>query len=977
MVTISEFVNKVGFKVKDDDVKKVNDSIQGIKSTATKLLGAIGIGFSLSAINGLIEEFGAVNNSIRSSVGEMENMEEAQNLILSAASDCRSTYSDMASTVSNLAKSSSDLFPIKDAAEYTSTVTKLLKTAGRSESTIASVMEGLNKSFQKGIVDTETLNKLLEQAPEAANVLANHLGVAKSQLLDMASNGTMKVADLKNAFMSASSDINASFENVDMTISDALTHIRNQWGLWLTQTDKTLGTTNTLAKTLVKAFNGAISILNRVRTAVVWLNEKLGGSENLLKTIGIVGGSILVALKADKIVKFIKDVSTGLSGIKPKTLVIIAAVILLALIVDDFVNFMQGNESVLGHIFDKMGINSEEIRQKITNVFKTLKSFLSDVWSTIKKILSDIWGSIKKIAESIWDGISDYFSKHGEGTKKSLVDSWESIKQSLKDAWDAIKGMVDDVFGRINETLGKHGTSIENIFNKIGEAVGFVIDVFVRLRSKIAEIEFKLLSDAVQICCDVFTGLVDIVCDAIDFFSEHKTLAEVLAIAIGTLTTAIIAYNAAQAIKNAGGIVEIAQLAATAIGVGALTAAETAHTVAATVATAVTTAFGAAVSFLTSPITLVILAIGALIAIIVVCVKHWDDIKAAASKALEWIKGIWSTVANWFKEKIIDPIVNFFTGLWDKVTGIFQSVIDWVKDNWKAIIAFIINPFAGIFKYLYDNFEGFRNFVDGVIQSIKDFFAGLWEKVQNIWSSVSEFFSSIFTSAWNAVKNVWSGVSDFFSGIWNGIKNAFGSVADWFSGVFSKAWQAVKNVFSAGGKVFEGIKDGIVNVFTTVVNAIIRGINKVIKVPFDGINWALNKIKGIEIVGFKPFDWISTINTPQIPELAEGGYVEKNKPRNVIIGDNKNEGEIVSPVSKMFETVMSALKYFASSYIPTPITTAVATNSSNITKNIVQNIEFNNQFNGDKAIQKEASKTMSQSADDVTAQLARGIAAAM
>ena len=124
--------------------------------------------------------------------------------------------------------------------------------------------------------------------------------------------------------------------------------------------------------------------------------------------------------------------------------------------------------------------------------------------------------------------------------------------------------------------------------------------------------------------------------------------------------------------------------------------------------------------------------------------------------------------------------------------------------------------------------------------------------------------------------------------------DVFGSVADWFKNIFSKAWQAVKNVFSTGGKVFEGIKDGIVKAFKTVVNAIIRGINKVIKVPFDGINWALNKIKSIEIAGIKPFNWISTINTPQIPELEKGGVLKKGQ-----VGLLEGKGdEAVVPLEK-------------------------------------------------------------------------------
>ena len=55
-MTIVKFINEVGFKVREGDVKKVNGTISDIKSTATKLLGAIGIGFSLTKINALVEE---------------------------------------------------------------------------------------------------------------------------------------------------------------------------------------------------------------------------------------------------------------------------------------------------------------------------------------------------------------------------------------------------------------------------------------------------------------------------------------------------------------------------------------------------------------------------------------------------------------------------------------------------------------------------------------------------------------------------------------------------------------------------------------------------------------------------------------------------------------------------------------------------------------------------------------------------------
>lgn len=185
----------------------------------------------------------------------------------------------------------------------------------------------------------------------------------------------------------------------------------------------------------------------------------------------------------------------------------------------------------------------------------------------------------------------------------------------------------------------------------------------------------------------------------------------------------------------------------------------------------------------TLPILAVVAAIAAVIAIIVLCVKHWDDIKAAGAKAWEWIKNAWNSAATWFNDKIIKPVVNFFSGMWN-------------------------------------------------------------------------------------------GLKSGASKAWEGIKSVFSAVGNFFKNTFSNAWNAVKNIFSSGGKVFEGIKDGISKAFKTIVNGLISGINAVVAVPFKAINKALDKLRGLEILGLKPFGWLGSINVPQIPKLAKGGIVD-------------------------------------------------------------------------------------------------------
>lgn len=488
-MTIAKFINEVGFKVREGDVKKVNDSIKSIKSTATKLLGAIGIGFSLTKINALVEEFGAANKQIKSSVGEMENMDAVQGQVLQKANAARLAYTDMAGYVSNLAKAGSDIFPVDDAIQFTSTVAKLMKTNGRNDSAISSMMEGFNKSFQKGIVDTETLNKMLEQAPETANVLAQSLGVAKSQLLDMASNGKMTVQQLKDAFMDASGEIDAAFQNSNMSISDGLKNIRNNWGLWLTQMNSTLGVTNTIARAMVKFSDTAMRVMNRVRNAVIWLGDKLGGTDKLIKLLTISVGAVFGARSIFAIgsfVKGLKDIDNAALKLKLKIAAIAAVVIVVALLVEDFINFMQGNNSLLGSLLEKAGVDVDKFRANIIKIWGNIKTILTAVWQGIKNvaipIFQTIWGVIKTVFEAIGkiiDKIAPQFANLADQLANGNIDTdkWVKVGEAIAKIIAVIVGVVAAVKTVIAvvRTVTSVVKGVSAVISFVSSPVGLVI----------------------------------------------------------------------------------------------------------------------------------------------------------------------------------------------------------------------------------------------------------------------------------------------------------------------------------------------------------------------------------------------------------------------------------------------------------------------------------------------------------------------
>ena len=258
-----------------------------------------------------------------------------------------------------------------------------------------------------------------------------------------------------------------------------------------------------------------------------------------------------------------------------------------------------------------------------------------------------------------------------------------------------------------------------------------------------------------------------------------------------------------------------------------------------------------------------------------------DVVAAAFEIAWELIKGIWSVVVSFFKgiwdgivfvfSVVVDWFKDIFSKAWEGIKAIWNVVVEWFKGIWDGIVAI----FSVVIDWFKDIFSKAWEAIKEVWNVVIDWFKGIWKGISDAFSSVGTWFKDIFSKAWDGVKGIWGGVKTWFSGVWEGIKSVFSSVATFFKDIFSKAWNAVLGVFSATGKVFKGIAEGILNVFKKVVNFIIDGINKVVALPFEGLNKILNKIQNVSVAGFEPFSWLTwRAPVPQLPKLAKGGIID-------------------------------------------------------------------------------------------------------
>jgi len=309
-----------------------------------------------------------------------------------------------------------------------------------------------------------------------------------------------------------------------------------------------------------------------------------------------------------------------------------------------------------------------------------------------------------------------------------------------------------------------------------------------------------------------------------------------LAKGVASLATSTAAWIANTAAKGANTIAAWAAVA----GQAALTAATTAWNVICGIATVATTALGAAFNFLMSPITLVVLAIAAVIAIVVLLIKHWDEVKAAAIACWEWIKQTWEVVASWFNENIIQPVAQFFKELWDGIKEAASNAWDGIVEAWNAATSWfntnIIQPLVNFFTNLWD----------GIKQLAND----AWNGIVEIWQVVSGWFDT----------NIIQPIAKSFTDLWEGIKEVWNKAAGWFD---THVIQPLVGVFNDLKTGIIDIWDGIWGGIKSVVNSIIGGINILIsglnKIHFDVPDW----VPGIGGKGFG-------ISIPLIPKLATG-----------------------------------------------------------------------------------------------------------
>lgn len=276
-----------------------------------------------------------------------------------------------------------------------------------------------------------------------------------------------------------------------------------------------------------------------------------------------------------------------------------------------------------------------------------------------------------------------------------------------------------------------------------------------------------------------------------------------------------------------------------------------------------------------------------------------------------------SVVSNTFT-----GLIDTFSATWDKYgKPVFNSIKSAVTNTKDIIISVWTSHIEPCWNTIMDAVdELWTEHLEPLITEISEFAAEFTILATDIYNKfiapvtrwlqeyLGPIFTRVFNSILNVVKPIVSGIIDSISGVIQTLKGVIQFVSGVFSGDWNKAWTGIKNTFSGIWKtVSSTLKTPINTIFAMIENLINRcigGINDLIR-GFNSIKWNVpDWVPGIggKSVGFN----IRQIPNASIPRLAEGGWVRANNPQLAIVGDNRREGEIIAPESKITEAVEKA-----------------------------------------------------------------------
>ena len=475
-----------------------------------------------------------------------------------------------------------------------------------------------------------------------------------------------------------------------------------------------------------------------------------------------------------------------------------------------------------------------QIYTNINNIVGTFAQKIREAWEANGNGVA-VWNAVLDIVQTVLDFI--------ERITASTLEWIQGL--DLEPVISAFRGLLEAIAPLVEVITGGLAYAYENVLLPFGQW----------FLEELAPVGIELVTAAIETLTEILEALEPLGTWLWETFLQPLAAwtGDIVIAALETIVRLLNGFS--QWVSENQGLVQgIAIIIGSfAAAWGLVNAAVTLWSAISAAATAATTAFGAAVAFLTSPIGLVTVAIGAVIAVVVLLIQHWDTVKEAAGKAWDFIVEKWNAAAEWFSSNVIEPVKQFFTELWD---------------------------------------------------SVKQLASDAWTGIQGVWTAVSGWFNStVIQPVAGFFKGLWDGIKQAASNVWETIKSVWGLASAWFKAYVT---MPLKIAFDGAAEGIKSVINGLISNVEGMINSVIRGVNWLIsqmnKISFDVPDW----VPGI---GGNSFGInIPSITEVKLPRLARGAVIPPNREFLAVLGDQRSGTNIEAPVSEIESAVMRGIR---------------------------------------------------------------------
>lgn len=128
--------------------------------------------------------------------------------------------------------------------QLTETLQKIGRIGGSSTEEMSNALRQFGQSISSGMVRAEEFNSILEQMPELARQIAAGMGVSIGELRQLMLDGKLTAEDALNAIQKQTGSVNAEFEKLPRTLSQANTALTNSFLTMVDNVNQATGASN-------------------------------------------------------------------------------------------------------------------------------------------------------------------------------------------------------------------------------------------------------------------------------------------------------------------------------------------------------------------------------------------------------------------------------------------------------------------------------------------------------------------------------------------------------------------------------------------------------------------------------------------------------------------------------------------------------------------------------------------------------------